>query len=317
MNKIAARNDTSAKGPSRLARLTVYALIFFIVTGTAGFFIYVYWQSNHLKEHFENGLTHYRRGLKLLKESSEFFHNLEKENQAEAFKKYLQQTDNLVKKVDIATKEFKLAKKEFVRMQRYAIPKWSKKASSLLVKSTDESIGMSNDVAKLLSKEKKLVLVMQWLSASSDYFSQAVNAANKAVDLSNQDKFSEAKTQAETARQLFTKSRDFVEKIDKIMPSSGTNSYLNKISTALKWSENLVKMADLGASNQTSEYNRLTEENNKLGQDIVELSVAKIISDPGSWIESQTSQLSSRITKKAKRADKLRKKAIDLWKKNA
>lgn len=304
-------SSLSVKRKSRLGCLVAVMAILGIAV-IAGIF-YLGFLSQKVEGQFKQGLIHYNKGAVLLKKGVSRTVDLK----LIANEKMRFAAGRLIlKSMDQARREFAAAKNNFSRMRQSSMFNWEKETADLMTQSADEAQKSAPEISTIIGASPKITNVLNDVSDGAVKFQQAVNQSNSLISLCNSGHYAEVKSAAPPLAQMFADAKVRIGSADKLDPKARLSSFLDQITKGEQLANNLAMMADAGQNGRLDDFNRLSQESNTLIGQVIKVSQSKLVTDPGSWINDQLEVSIGQAWRHESKADKLKKKALDLWSKN-
>lgn len=301
----------SVKKKSRVGCLVVVVAIIGVVALAVIF--YLGSLSQRVEGRFKVGLTHYNKGAVLVKKSAAAASDLKlianTKMRASAGRRILKS----LKKAD---SELDLARSNFKRMRQLSMFNWEKETADLMAQSAAEAQKSDQEVGAIIQKSAKIVVILADVSDGAAKFQQAVSQSNTLIALSNSGRYAEVKSAAPPLAQVFADAKVKIAAADRLDSRANLAPYLDQIAKGEQLANELALLADAGLSRRLDEFNRLSAESNALINQVITTSQSKLATDPEGWIDDQMEQLISQARDHESKADKLKKKALDLWYRN-
>lgn len=208
------------------------------------------------------------------------------------------------------------AQKDFSRMRKTAFTPWESQTAKLLIESVLEAQAGTDDLDSGLKRLGEIAKTLVKVEQAHDRFNEAFVLTNGSITAGNQDQFAEAKQKAADADRLFSETQELLTEANKVMDDKELAALIPALSKGRQWATQAGKMADAGATNQITAYNELVKESNQLSEEVAGIGRNQILANPRTWFNDRIDEINDSMAAHFDRADKLREKALGLWKKN-
>lgn len=206
--------------------------------------------------------------------------------------------------------------KAFKRMRRSAVTPWEKKTADLLGQSAGEAREGTRELRGGLTDIAKTAAVFAKIKDASARFTEAFVKTNEAITAGNEDRHAEAKQKAAEADSLFIATEELLTQAQRIGRDPDIARLIPAISKGRKWATGAQDMAASGEVKDIAAYNRLVQENNRLSDEVAEIGRVPVMADPREWLNRKLGEIGDRVAGRFNQADKLREKALALWRRN-
>ena len=299
----------------RTSRLKLYIFLFAAgviaaVLGAGGFLLF---QSRTVDHYFVLGNNEYDKALGNLDVALD---RLSRIKVGKNGKDVARQAKLVRAPVPAARLRLKRAAGAFKRMERAAFTPWERQTASLLYKSAVEARKGTDDLKAGLRDLETVINMFAKVKLAAGNFNDAFGRANEAITAGNEDRFAEARQKAGEADKGFGAAQDLLGEAVEMMPDGDIASLVPSISKARQWATGVDKMAAAGEAKQVAVYNQLAKENNQLSDEVAGIGRSPVLADPRGWFSARLTRLNERVGGHFDRADKLREKALRLWRAN-
>lgn len=294
----------------KIVALSVALVVVLAVVGIAGFF---FLQSRAVDHYFVAGNAHLDKSLLKLDRIMDDLGKVRVDTDPVALSV---EAGRIRPRVPAARSQIKAAEKDFRRMRKAAYASWETKTADLLLDGAREARAGTTDIESGLRKLSGMAKILVKIEEASKDYNEAFVKTNAAITAGNEDKFDEAKQDAADAGRLFDESQKLLTKAAKVFNDQKLDALIPALSKGREWAITAEKMADAGAADQISTYNKLVKTSNKLSEEVADIGRSQVLGNTRGWFNGKLDKLNDSMAGHFDKADELREKALKLWKKN-